>query len=122
MTEQLEPGSISPIAGSRASADVAEELLLVIQAVEGVTAVYPAQPLWQSIAGAAMAAVTGETLPLVGINGTAGTTDTLVVKARIGVEGSRPAPEVTREAARAIRKHLLPRAAVVEISVVKMGS
>lgn len=98
---------------------LAEELLGVVQAVDGVHAVYPAQPLWQSIAGAAIAAVTGEALPLIGLAETAGV---LAVKVRIGVDGSRPAPVVTREAAAAIRQHLLPRAAVVEISVVKLDS
>ncbi|MEO3941212.1 hypothetical protein V3C41_09045 [Paenarthrobacter nicotinovorans] len=98
---------------------LAEELLGVVQAVDGVHAVYPAQPLWQSIAGAAIAAVTGEALPLIGLAETAGV---LAVKVRIGVDASRPAPAVTREAAAAIRQHLLPRAAVVEISVVKLDS
>ncbi|BCW60777.1 hypothetical protein [Arthrobacter sp. StoSoilB20] len=98
---------------------LAEELLGVVQAVDGVHAVYPAQPLWQSIAGAAIAAVTGEALPLIGLAETAGV---LAVKVRIGVDASRPAPVVTREAAAAIRQHLLPRAAVVEISVVKLDS
>ncbi|WP_238324994.1 hypothetical protein [Paenarthrobacter nicotinovorans] len=98
---------------------LAEELLGVVQAVDGVHAVYPAQPLWQSIAGAAIAAVTGEALPLIGL---AETAEVLAVKVRIGVDASRPAPVVTREAAAAIRQHLLPRAAVVEISVVKLDS
>lgn len=120
MTEFLKAANTSPAGGSAAaSTTLAEELLVLVQAVEGVHSVYPAQPLWQSIAGAALAAVTGETLPLIGL---AGTADTLAVKVRIGVDASRPAPAVTREAAAAIRRHLLPRAAVVEISVVKLGS
>ncbi|MET4542236.1 hypothetical protein ABIE37_004041 [Arthrobacter bambusae] len=124
MTEFLEAANTSPAGGSPggsagASTDLAEELLGLVQAVDGVHSVYPAQPLWQSIAGAALAAVTGETLPLIGLTETA---EVLAVKVRIGVNASRPAPAVTREAAGAIRRHLLPRAAAVEISVVKLGS
>jgi hypothetical protein len=110
MTEHPKPASISPA--------LAEELFLVIQAVEGVAAVYPAQPLWQSIAGAAIAAVTGESLPPVAVSGDA---DTLAVKVRIGVDAVRPAPKVAREVADAVRRHLLPRAAAVEVYVVKVG-
>lgn len=115
MTEHLEPGSIQSAGASPA---VAEELLGVIQGVEGVSAVYPAQPLWQSIAGAAMAAVTGEILPLVSVTGDG---DALEVKARIGVGTLRPAPSVAREVAGAVRTHLLPRDAAVEVYVVKVG-
>ncbi|TVU60173.1 hypothetical protein FQP90_17450 [Paenarthrobacter nitroguajacolicus] len=120
MTEFLEAANTSPVGGSAAvSTALAEELLGLVQAVEGVHSVYPAQPLWQSIAGAALAAVTGEKLPLIGLVETG---DTLAVKVRIGVSASHPAPAVTRKAAGAIRRHLLPRAAVVEISVVQLGS
>jgi len=137
MTEFMEAENTSPAAGQAGAPtattpaglnDLAGELLGIVQAVDGVHSVYPAQPLWQSIAGAAMAAVTGEALPLIALNGPGGPggpggpADMLTVKVRIGVEGSRPAPEVTREAAGAIRKYLHPRTAVVEISVVKLGS
>lgn len=130
MTEHLEPASSSPWSISRSDASpvaaeppadapsaVAEELLRVIQAVEGVTAVYPAQPLWQSIAGAAIAAVTGESLPLVAVSGGA---DPLAVKVRIGVGTVLPAPKVARKVAEAVRNHLLPRPAAVEVFVVKV--
>ncbi|KUM35812.1 hypothetical protein [Arthrobacter sp. EpRS71] len=124
MTEHLEPASFSPsetspVAEPHATAPsaVAEELLRVIQAVEGVTAVYPAQPLWQSIAGAAIAAVTGESLPLVAVSGDA---DPLAVKVRIGVGTVLPAPKVARKVAEAVRNHLLPRPAAVEVYVVKV--
>ena len=43
------------------------ELRAVIEAVHGVTAVYPARPLWQTIAGAARSAVTGEAPPAVDV-------------------------------------------------------
>ncbi|MGR0161954.1 hypothetical protein [Paenarthrobacter nitroguajacolicus] len=119
MTERFEPASISPASVDPvAPSAAAEELLRVIQAVEGVTGVYPSQPLWQSIAGAAIAAVTGESLPLVAISGDA---DTLAVKVRIGVGTVLPAPKVAREVADAVRKHLLPRASAVEVYVVKVG-
>ncbi|ABM10227.1 hypothetical protein [Arthrobacter sp. Rue61a] len=100
------------------SADVAKELLGIVQAVAGVVSVYPAQPLWQSIAGAAVAAITGEALPLIGVTVSP---DGVAVKARIGVGTVRPAPEVAREAAAAVRQHLHPASAAVEILVVKIG-
>ncbi|MFC8040993.1 hypothetical protein ACFUOZ_16695 [Paenarthrobacter sp. NPDC057355] len=108
MTEHLETNSPT----------LAEELLGVVQGVDGVMAVYPAQPFWQSIAGAAVAAVTGEQLPLIGLSGHG---DGIAVKARIGVGILRPAPEVAREAAAAVRRRLGNKSAVVEILVVKIG-
>ncbi|GAA3269524.1 hypothetical protein [Paenarthrobacter aurescens] len=121
MTESLDPASSSPSVAlpAPAASDLAEELLGVIQAVDGVTAVYPAQPLWQSIAGAAVAVITGESMPLIAV------TDhphEPVVKARIGVGTLRPAPQVAREVAQAVRSHLLPRVAVVEVYIVKVGT
>ena len=97
---------------------MADELLGVVQSVDGVTAVYPAQPLWQSIAGAALSVVTGGTPALITLTDDAGV---LAVKARIAVGTSRPAPAVAREVAEAVRKHLLPRPAAVDVSVVKVG-
>ncbi|MFF2844242.1 hypothetical protein [Paenarthrobacter sp. NPDC057981] len=97
---------------------LADELLGVVQAVDGVTTVYPAQPLWQSIAGAAVAAVTGEAQPLIGLSGNG---DDVAVRVRIGVGILRPAPEVAREVAAAVRGHLGNASAVVEILVVKIG-
>lgn len=98
--------------------ELAAELLQIITAVDGVTAVYPAQPLWQSIAGAAVSAVTGEAAPTVAV---AASGDSLAVKARIGVGGPRPAPEVARAVAGAIRQHLSPRRCAVEVVVVQIG-
>ncbi|MFJ4229285.1 hypothetical protein ACIPY0_19410 [Paenarthrobacter nicotinovorans] len=97
---------------------LAVELLGVVQAVDGVTTVYPAQPLWQSIAGAAVAAVTGEAQPLIALSRHG---DDVAVKARIGVGILRPAPEVAREVAAAVRRHLGNASAVVEILVVKIS-
>ncbi|MEV7663849.1 hypothetical protein [Paenarthrobacter sp. NPDC089316] len=108
MTENVEASSPT----------LADELLGIVQAVDGVTAVYPAQPLWQSIAGAAVAAMTGEALPLIGLSEQAGG---MAVKVRIGVGIFRPAPEVAREAAAAVRRHLGNPAAVVEVLVVRIG-
>jgi len=124
MTEQLEPVGMAPApttqpaAANHARSSVAEDLLPVIQGVGGVAAVYQAQPLWQSIAGAAIAAVTGESLPLVAVTEGA---ENVAVKVRIGVDTALPAPKVAREVADAIRKHLFPRPAAVEVYVVKLG-
>ncbi|BCW42402.1 MULTISPECIES: hypothetical protein [unclassified Paenarthrobacter] len=98
---------------------LADELLGIVQAVEGVSAVYPAQPLWQSIAGAAVAAVTGEQLPLISLAGEDGV---VAVKARIGVGSLLPAPQVAREVAAAIRRHLGNVPAVVEVLVAKIDA
>ncbi|MDR6638405.1 hypothetical protein [Paenarthrobacter nitroguajacolicus] len=115
MTEPLEAAESS---ASTPPTGLAVELLDVVQSLPGVSAVYPAQPLWQSIAGAALSAVTGEDLAPISLTDTA---ETLAVKARIGVNTPHPAPAVAREVAQAIRTHLLPRAAVVEVYVVKVG-
>lgn len=106
MTESVLPGAL------------AAELQQIIAAVDGVSALYPAQPLWQSIAGAALAAVTGEPLPPVIV---AASGDGLTVKARIGVDRAYPAPEVTRAVAGAIRQHLRPQRCAVEVVVVQIG-
>ena len=52
MTEPLPPADGMP--------ELPAELQAIIEAVDGVTAVYPARPLWQTIAGAARSAMTGE--------------------------------------------------------------
>ncbi|MCP1411330.1 hypothetical protein [Paenarthrobacter sp. A20] len=122
MTEPLEVGDAAPASVSGTWVELgglAEQLLGVVQAVEGVSAVYPAQPLWQSIAGAALSALTGETPSLISLTDDAGV---LAVKMRIAVATSRPAPVVAREVAEAVRRHLLPRPAAVEVSVVKVGT
>lgn len=106
MTESVLPGAL------------AAELQQIIAAVDGVSALYPAQPLWQSIPGTALSAVTGEPLPPVAV---AGSGDSLTVKTRIGVGRAYPAPEVTRAVAGAIRKHLSPQPCAVEVVVVQIG-
>ena len=121
MTEPMDVGAAAPASASGASADLgilAEQLLGVVQSVEGVSSVYPAQPLWQSIAGAALSVVTGDTPALITLTDEAGV---LAVKTRIAVGTSRPAPAVAREVAEAVRRHLLPRPAAVDVSVVKVG-
>jgi hypothetical protein len=124
MTEPLEAGDAASGHASDAggtSADLgglAEELLGVVQSVEGVSAVYPAQPLWQTIAGAALSVVTGDTPALITLTDHAGV---LAVKTRIAVGTSRPAPAVARDVAQAVRGHLLPQPAAVDVSVVKVG-
>ncbi|MDI2034910.1 hypothetical protein [Paenarthrobacter nitroguajacolicus] len=65
-----------------------------------------------------MAAVTGESLPLISLTTPGGG---LAVKARIGVGILRPAPEVAREVVAAVRGHLGNATAAVEVSVVKVG-
>ncbi len=122
MTEPLEVGDIAPASASGTWADLgglAEQLLGVVQSVDGVIAVYPAQPLWQSIAGAALSVVTGDAPALITLTDDAGL---LTVKTRIAVGTSRPAPTVAREVAEAVRRHLLPRPAAVDVSVVKVGA
>ncbi|SDX24048.1 hypothetical protein SAMN04487912_10933 [Arthrobacter sp. cf158] len=121
MTEPMDVGAAAPASASAASADLgilAEQLLGVVQSVEGVSSVYPAQPLWQSIAGAVLSVVTGDTPALITLTDEAGV---LAVKTRIAVGTSRPAPAVAREVAEAVRRHLLPRPAAVDVSVVKVG-
>ncbi|SEJ55214.1 hypothetical protein SAMN04487917_10732 [Arthrobacter sp. yr096] len=122
MTEPMDVGAAAPASASGALADLgilAEQLLGVVQSVEGVSSVYPAQPLWQSIAGAALSVVTGDTPALITLTDEAGV---LAVKTRIAVGTSRPAPAVAREVAEAVRRHLLPRPAAVDVSVVTVGT
>lgn len=98
--------------------ELAAELQQIIATVDGVATLYPAQPLWQTIAGAARSAVTGESVPTVAV---ASNGDALTVKARIGVATDRPAPDVVRAVAGAIRQHLSPRPCTVQVVVVQIG-
>lgn len=101
-----------PVAGP-----LADELTLIALSVDGVSTLFPARPLWQSVAGAAVQAVTGEALPLVAVTETS---DGISIKVRIGVEATHAAPAVARKVAAAIRRHLDQPAAAVEVSVVKI--
>lgn len=97
------------------------ELRAVIEAVHGVTAMYPARPLWQTIAGAARSAVTGEAPPAVDvIDSGAGATPS-TVRTRIGVSGAYPAPEVARAVAAAVRRHFSPHPVNVHVGIVQIG-
>ena len=97
------------------------QLRAVIEAVHGVTAVYPARPLWQTIAGAARSAVTGEAPPAVDvIDSGAGATPS-TVRTRIGVSGAYPAPEVARAVAAAVRRHFSPHPVNVHVGIVQIG-
>lgn len=96
---------------------LAEELAQIVLGVDGVSTLFPARPLWQSLAGAALQAVTGDTLPLVGVSETP---DAVSVKVRIGVAAGHPAPAVARAVAQSIRNGLRQPAAAVEVSVVKI--
>jgi hypothetical protein len=91
----------------------------IIQSVDGVTAVYPARPLWQTIAGAARSAVTGERQWAVDVDTSGGAT---TVRTRIGVSGARPAPEVARAVAAAVRRYLGPRTVTVQVAIVQIGA
>lgn len=124
MTEPLRPGdgapnipAIEPAAS--ATAGLAAELQRVLQAVEGVQTLYPAQPLWQSIAGAAYSAAIGEARTPVAV-GASG--DTLTVKTRLGVSAAHSAPDVARSAASAVRSYLHPRTCAVEVIVVQIDA
>jgi hypothetical protein len=103
--------------GDATAGGPAAELREVILAVDGVAEVYPARPLWQTIAGAARSAVTGEPLPavLVEFAGAAA-----VVRTRVGVSGVLPAPDVARAVAAAIRTHLGPQPATVQVQIVQI--
>ncbi|WP_426005211.1 hypothetical protein ACPFL9_00865 [Paenarthrobacter sp. NyZ202] len=101
-----------------ATGALADQLMRIAQAVDGVSALFPARPLWQSVAGVALQAITGEALPLVALTESPGGVS---VKVRIGVEAAHSAPAVARRVAQAIRSHLHEPAAAVEVSVVKIG-
>lgn len=107
--------------GALPDAALPAELRAVIEAVHGVTAVYPARPLWQTIAGAARSAVTGEAPPAVDvIDSGAGATPS-TVRTRIGVSGAYPAPEVARAVAVAVRRHFSPHPVNVHVGIVQIG-
>ncbi|HKU34954.1 MAG TPA: hypothetical protein VJP90_05340 [Paenarthrobacter sp.] len=101
-----------PLAGA-----LAEELAQIALSVDGVGTLFPARPLWQSLAGAALQAVTGDAQPLVGVSETP---DGVSVKVRIGVAAGHAAPAVARAVAQSIRSGLRQPAAAVEVSVVKI--
>ncbi|WP_208750020.1 hypothetical protein [Arthrobacter sp. PM3] len=117
MTEPLPPGSATP--GVPSGGGLSAALQEIIQSVDGVTAVYPARPLWQTIAGAARSAVSGERQWAVDVDTSGGAT---TVRTRIGVSGARPAPEVARAVAAAVRRHLDPGTATVNVGIVRIGA
>ena len=110
MNQPLLPGDTTP-------GGVAAELREVILAVDGVSEVFPARPLWQNIAGAARSAVTGEPLPVVHVEFGGEAVD---VMTRVGVSTLRPAPDVARSVAAAVRAHLSPRSATVRVQIVQI--
>ena len=105
----------------------ADELYEVIRSVDGVTAVYPARPAWQNIAGAALSAVTGVQLPPVlvlpgaeapgALPGAEAPGTTAEVRTRIGVSSAHRAPDVCRDVAAAVRRHLDPLTVTVDVQV-----
>ena len=113
MTKSLPGGENTALCAMASS-----ELQAVILAVDGVTALFPAQPLWQSIVGAAVSAVSGEAVPPVVV---ATGPDGVTVKARIGVDAVHQAPDVVRSVARAVRHYVHPRRCTVEVVVVQLG-
>lgn len=110
MNQPLLPGDTTP-------GGLAAELRDVILAVDGVSDVFPARPLWQNIAGAARSAATGEPLPVVHVEVGGEAVD---VMTRVGVSTVRPAPEVARSVAAAVRGHISPRTATVRVQVVQV--
>ncbi|MBP1134452.1 hypothetical protein JOE31_000684 [Arthrobacter sp. PvP023] len=96
----------------------ADGLYEVIRSVDGVTAVYPARPAWQNIAGAALGAATGVQLPPVLVLASAAAPGTTAeVRTRIGVSSAHRAPDVCREVAAAVRRHLEPLSVTVDVQV-----
>lgn len=121
MTEPMVPpgGASAPMpAGTQSLETLAAELQQLVMAVDGVSALYPAHPLWQTIAGAAFSAVTGAPLPPVAV---AESGDGVKIKLRLGVGAPHSAPHVARAVASAIRQHLGPRPCAVEVAVVQIG-
>ncbi len=119
MTEPLPPGDGTPAPDA---VQLAVELQAIIEAVDGVTAVYPARPLWQTIAGAARSAVTGEAHTPVDVARSGADAPVTAVKVRIGVSGAYPAPHVARAVAAAVRQHLSPHPVTVQVRIVQIGS
>ena len=123
MTQPLPPGDGAPAAlpDGALPVDLPAGLQAIIEAVDGVTAVYPASPLWQTIAGAARSAVTGEAPSSVDVADSGAGAATPTVRTRIGVSGAYPAPEVARAVAAAVRRHLGPHPVNVQVGVVQIG-
>ncbi|BCW73096.1 hypothetical protein [Arthrobacter sp. NicSoilB8] len=122
MTEPLPRGDGTPALPAELPAALASELQAIIQAVDGVTAVYPARPLWQTIAGAARSAVIGEAHAPVDVTTSGAGTAVTAVKARIGVSGAYPAPDVARAVAAAVRRHLSPQPVTVQVGIVRIST
>jgi hypothetical protein len=87
-----------------------------------VTAVYPARPLWQTIAGAARSAMTGEAHAPVDVADSGAGRTVTTVKARIGVSGAFAAPDVARAVAAAVRLHLSPHPVTVQVGIVQIDT
>jgi hypothetical protein len=110
---------LAPAAFSAASPPA--QLQEVILAVDGVTTVYPARPLWQTIAGAARSAAGAATPSPVDVTESGTGTVVTTVKARIGVSRAYPAPDVARAVAAAVRRHFSPQPVSVEVAIVHFG-
>lgn len=110
MNQPVVPGDATP-------GDLAAELQDLIMAVDGVTEIYPARPHWQTIAGTARAAVTGAPLPAVHADLAGAGAE---VRTRIGIGGVRPAPDVARAVAAAVRAHLSPRTVTVRVQIAQI--
>ena len=130
MTEPLLPGNgtpVAPPAAARSSGVLAPaasppaQLQAIILAVDGVTTVYPARPLWQTTAGAARSAVGGATPSPVDVTESGTGTAVTTVKARIGVSGANPAPDAARAVTAAVRRHFSPQPVSVDVAIVHIG-
>ena len=129
MTQPLPPGdrtpedrTPAPLGAGALAAELPAELQAIIEAVDGVTAVYPARPLWQTIAGAARSAVTGEAPAPVDVATSGAGTAVTTVTVRIGVSGAYPAPDVARAVAAAVRRRLSPNPVSVQVGIVRIGN
>ena len=129
MTQPLPPGgrtpedrAPAPLGAGALAAELPAELQAIIEAVDGVTAVYPARPLWQTIAGAARSAVTGEAPAPVDVATSGAGTAVTTVTVRIGVSGAYPAPDVARAVAAAVRRRLSPHPVSVQVGIVRIGN
>ncbi len=117
MTDALVPPAAGPLPSP--SASLAAQLQAGVLAVEGVSSTYPSQPLWKAFAADAVAAVMKDAAPHVDI---AAAGDGFRVSVRIGVGPDHHAPEVGRAVAGAIRRHLAPHPAEVQVSIVKIDA
>jgi len=129
MTQPLPPGdrtpedrTPAPLGAGALAAELPAELQAIVEAVDGVTAVYPARPLWQTIAGAARSAVTGEAPAPVDVATSGAGTAVTTVTVRIGVSGAYPAPDVARAVAAAVRRRLSPHPVSVQVGIVRIGN